>query len=378
MTTDAEAFAVAQQHAGVTEQAGHLHPAVVAALTDAGLFRRWVAAEYGGAAASVTEGLRVIEAASRADGAAGWCVMIANTTALTSHRLTPEWADTIYADPRSCTGGFGMPAGTARLVDGGLEVVGHWSWGSGTGHCTWIGGGARVVDDAGERARTADGASTPFVFFDPADVELLDTWHVAGLEGTASTDYTVDRAFVPEGRWVQLVGADPLIESPLARFPFFGALAAGVAAVTVGLAERAIDEIVALGENRFSGSSRPHGERTPLQVDLALARINVDQARSHLHATADAAWALAERGADVPDRARVDLRLAAAGAARRCVEAVDLCYHAAGGVAVYRTSPLQRIFRDAHVAITHGMVSPRILEPLGRFLYGLPTDTTLL
>ena len=102
-----------------------------------------------------------------------------------------------------------MPAGQARVVEGGLEVSGQWAWGSGTNHCTWIGGGVRVVDDAGEPAATADGATTPFVFFDRSDVELLDTWQVAGLEGTASTDYRVERAFVPQGRWVQLVGGTP-------------------------------------------------------------------------------------------------------------------------------------------------------------------------
>ena len=153
------------------------------------MLRRWVAAEYGGEAASVTSVLQTIEDAARADGAAGWCVMIANTTALTSHRIRADWADTIYGDPTACTGGFGMPAGTGKLVDGGLEVTGQWAWGSGTDHCTWIGGGIRVVDQSGESTVTADGAFAPFVFFEPADVKLLDTWHVSGLKGTASTDY---------------------------------------------------------------------------------------------------------------------------------------------------------------------------------------------
>jgi hypothetical protein len=50
-------------------------------------------------------------------------------------------------------------------------------------------------------------------------------------------------------------------------------------------------------------------------------------------------------------------------------------YHAAGGSAVYRTGPLERVFRDTHVATQHAMVSPRLLEPLGRMALGLPTDT---
>ena len=369
------ALRVARERAAETEILGHLHPAVTQALTEAGMLRRWVAAEYDGEAATVTQVLRTIEATAQADGAAGWCVMIANTTALTSHRVRPDWADTIYRDPAACTGGFGMPAGTAAVVEGGLEVTGQWAWGSGTDHCTWIGGGVRVVDQQGEPTVTNDGAFAPFVFFEPSDVQLLDTWHVSGLKGTASTDYAVTKAFVPDGRWANLLSDSPVIDSPLGRFPFFGALGAGVASCLIGMGERAIEEIILLGEKRSTGSKKSLAERATLQASLATAIANVRQARSYLYGTTDAIWERSAAGAPVSDDDRVELRLAATSAAQRCVEAVDLCYHAAGSSAVYETSPLQRVFRDAHVAITHGMVAPRTMEPLGRYLYGLPTST---
>ncbi len=370
------ALQVARDRAVETESQGYLHNEVVTALTDAGMLRRWVAAEYEGEAASVTAVLKTIAETAKADGAAGWCVMIANTTALASHRIRADWASTMFADPAACTGGYGMPAGTATLVDGGLEVTGRWAWGSGTDHCTWIGGGVRVVDAAGEPSLTADGAFAPFVFFDPADVELLDTWHVSGLKGTASTDYEVSRAFVPEGRWANLLSDAPVVDSPLGRFPFFGALGAGVAACLIGLAERAIEEIIALGEKRSTGSKKGLAERGTLQADLAKAVANVRQASSYLYGTTDGVWERSSAGKPLTDDDRVEIRLAATSAAQRCVEAVDLCYHAAGSSAVYATSPLQRVFRDAHVAITHGMVAPRTMEPLGRYHFGLPTNTS--
>jgi len=92
---DQTALDVARDRAPESEMLGHLHDDVTSALTNAGMLRRWVAAEYGGEAASVTSVLQTIEDAARADGAAGWCVMIANTTALTSHRIRADWADTI-------------------------------------------------------------------------------------------------------------------------------------------------------------------------------------------------------------------------------------------------------------------------------------------
>ncbi len=365
----------ARQYSDEIEKSRHLHPEVVRILVDTGVLRSLVAQAYGGSEQPILEVLKVIEGVSQADGSTGWCTMIATTTGLTSHSLRADWAQTIYGDPAACTGGFGMPIGTAQIVEDGLEVTGRWAWGSGTDHCSWIGGGVHVVDAEGERATTADGASAPFVFFDLDDVELLDTWHVSGLKGTASTDYAVHRAFVPEGRWAQLIGGRPVVDSAASRFPFFGALAAGVASVTLGLAERAVEELILLGEKKSAGSSKALAERAPVQADLARATANIGQARSFLHEKVEEAWSMAVAGSPPTDECRAALRLAATSAGWRAVEAVDLCYHAGGGSAVYETSPLQRVFRDAHVACAHGMIASRTLEPLGRLGFGLPTST---
>ncbi len=371
----AEVVNLANQMADATEKAGCLHPGVVEALTDAGLFRRWVAAEFDGAALPVSDALGEIETLAAADGTTGWCVMIANTTALTSHHLPHVFAEEIYGDPAGCTGGFGMPAGTGVMTPDGLKVSGRWSWGSGTDHCTWIGGGVRIVDADGNPARTDDGATTPFVFFRPDQVSLLDTWQVSGMKGTASTDYAVDEAIVDKGRWAQLIGASPTIDSPLGRFPFFAALGAGVAACLLGLAERAAAELAAQGGHKFSGSSKALAERAPIQSDLAKAQVAIAQGRAHLLATVGDIEASIAAGDDATDEQRVAVRLAASGAAERAVEAVDLCYHAVGGAAIYDGNPLQRVFRDAHVAMSHGMIAPRTFEAFGRYRFGLPTNT---
>jgi alkylation response protein AidB-like acyl-CoA dehydrogenase len=72
----------------------------------------------------------------------------------------------------------------------------------------------------------------------------------------------------------------------------------------------------------------------------------------------------------VTDERKVALRLA-----ESALGAVDRCYTSAGGEAVYRRSPLQRVFRDIHVASQHAMVAARVYEPLGRFGFGLETET---
>ena len=53
-------------------------------------------------------------------------------------------------------------------------------------------------------------------------------------------------------------------------------------------------------------------------------------------------------------------------------------YHLGGGTSVYRRSPLQRIFRDVHVATQHMMVGPATYELTGRLLMGIDTDVSVL
>ena len=304
--------------------------------------------------------------------------MIANTTALLAARLEPEHAEAIFGPADAVTGGMAAPLGRARLVPGGLEVTGRWAWGSGIHHCTHFGGGCVVIDSNGEPATSPDGARAPFVFFSMDQIEILDTWHTSGLRGTGSTDYQVDRAFVPQGRWVDMQHHPPRVGHPLYHFSLFGALALGVAAVGLGLAERAVQELVDLGAKTPAGSRRSLAERQAVQADLARAEAEAAAADAYVRQTVARAWdhATSDGAHDTETRRR--LRLAANHAITACTRAVDLCYTAGGGAAVYETSALQCIFRDMHVATQHAMTAPRVYEPLGRMRFGLETQTATL
>ena len=75
---------------------------------------------------------------------------------------------------------------------------------------------------------------------------------------------------------------------------------------------------------------------------------------------------------------RARLRLAATHATVASARVVDLMYNAGGGTSIYRTSPLQRRFRDVHTATQHVMVAPPTFEVVGRLLLGLETDLSAL
>ncbi len=356
-----------------------LPASVVDLVRPTGAFRMYTPADLGGPEVPAWVSLEVLEELGYHDGATGWCAMIGSTTSLMASYLPDPHAKEIFGSPDAIAGGFAMPRGTATPVDGGLRVSGTWQWGSGTRHCTWVGGGAWVVDGDGNRAPREDGLIVPFVFV-PADaVDHVDNWHVMGLEGTGSGDYTMTDVFVPEGRWVQMGIDAPVRTNNLSRFSFYGLLASGVAAVALGVGRRSLTEFLDLAATkRPQGSRRTLSERSEVQSEVARSEARLDAARALLRTTIDEVWDMAERGETPTVAHKRRIRLAATHATQTAAEVTEALYKAAGGAAVYRTSRLQRCFRDAHVATQHAMVAPLQYQTAGRLTFGLDTDTTTL
>jgi alkylation response protein AidB-like acyl-CoA dehydrogenase len=258
-------------------------------------------------------------------------------------------------------------------------VSGQWPWGPGAFHCTHIGGGTLLGGADGELAARADGLRAPFVLFEPDQVELLDTWFAVGLRGSGSTDYRVTEAFVPEGRWVEIVGQQPVADGPLYRFAFFGALALGVCSVSLGLARRALDELAALAqEKRYALNTRPMSTRAVVQAEVAQAEAGYRSARALLRGTLTEAWEAVTHGHVLGPEQRRLLRLAATNASTTSATVVDRLFRTAGGDAVYSTSTLQRVWRDVNVASQHAMVAPRTYELVGRMALGQSSDISQL
>jgi alkylation response protein AidB-like acyl-CoA dehydrogenase len=236
-----------------------------------------------------------------------------------------------------------------------------------------------VIGPDGTPRPRPDGLAHPYVFFELDDVEFIDTWHVSGLAGTGSLDYTVTDAFVPEGRWVQIGVDEPTRDNQFASFSFYGLLALGIAATSVGIARRAIDELAELAvTKRPQGSSRPLRDRAPVQADTARAEAGLRSAWAFVEDTVNDVWVSTAAGDAPTDEQRRLLRLGATHATQTAAEATELVYKAAGGAAVYKTSPIQRCFRDVYVATQHAMVAPRTYEVMGRMRLGLETDTRQL
>ncbi len=69
---------------------------------------------------------------------------------------------------------------------------------------------------------------------------------------------------------------------------------------------------------------------------------------------------------------RVGLRLAATHVVRTAAEVTTAMYELGGGASIYKSSPLERRFRDAHTATAHFQVNQASYELPGKLLLGQP------
>ncbi|MEM1334540.1 MAG: acyl-CoA dehydrogenase family protein [Actinomycetota bacterium] len=358
---------VIEAHADDAERQRRLPEPTVRALTDGGFMRMCLPSEYGGDELDPMTSTAIISALAYADGAAGWCSMIASTTSSMAAFLPEAGAREIYGDLRAVTGGVFAPNGIGTVVDDGVTVSGRWAWGSGTQHCDWILGGARCDDQ-----------TFRLCWFPHDDVTFHDTWHTGGMRGSGSLDYEVGDVVVPHHRTMQPGVTTPRIDTALFRFPNFSLLAASVAAVGLGVARRALDEIVEIAEGkRPQYSSRTLAKQAYTQIELARAEGRLRATQAYLSASLSSAWETVSAGHDASLDQRTDIRLAAVHAASEAAAVADVAFTLAGGTAVYDTSVLGRCQRDAHVVTQHIQTAPKLYERVGRLRLGLDDDVSM-
>ena len=355
-----------------TERGRRLPAELVSAFAEAGFFGMCVPKDLGGPELHPAAIVDVVETLAAADGAAGWCAMIAATTSVLAAYLPDADARTIYGSRGVASGGAYAPQGRGTAATGGWRVTGRWGFASGCEHCTWLTGGT-MVEGAGGKPEAR------LMLFPRSEVEIIDTWNVSGLRGTGSHDIAVKDVFVSTERSVALTTDRPRRGGTLYAFPVFGLLALGGASVAIGIARRAIEELTTMAATKTATLQRRRlAERPVIQAKVAEAEALLGSARAFLKDAIARAWDTAERGGGIPLADRARLRLAATHATATAARAVDLMYTAGGGTSIYAASPLQRCLRDAHAVTQHVMVAEPTYELVGRVLLGVDADTAQL
>jgi alkylation response protein AidB-like acyl-CoA dehydrogenase len=258
--------------------------------------------------------------------------------------------------------------GRAVEVDGGYRLSGRWPFGSGSRHATWLISRSVVYEGDTPKLDANGQPATRVLVFPASEATILDTWHVTGLNGTGSNDYTVDGLFVPAARTFELTGNPAYHTGPLYLGRFF-LLAHGAHAL--GIARAAVDTLTGTVRDKRqtgAGGDALVRDRPDIQLAVAHAEALVRGARAYLWETTRQVWDEACSTGAISPQNRALARLANSAAFESAVRAVDLAYNAGGGSAIYRTNPLQRYFRDIHTASQHSVVSASSFTQIGQAL----------
>ena len=355
-----------------TEADRSVPPDLIRKLGAAGAFQLFVPSSLGGREVDPMTAASVVEEVSRADGSTGWTSMILNTTFF-SCWLEPDVSRAMLAtDPDLGMAGLFSPIGqTEPAGDGAVRLTGRFPFNSGSPHATWFCEGAFMPGADGEM-------EWRFLFIPAAEVEILDTWHVAGLRGTASNDVMVSDVLVPFEHTANPIFAPAPHDEPHFRFSFFALLASIMSGFPLGVARRALDELITLAPTKGRGGMPPLATEQVTQLAVARCEGSLRAARCFVQDSLVAAWDTAVAGDAISIEQRIAIRLAAANAMRVAVDVVDTVFSLAGGSSLYDASPVQRCWRDVHAASCHVFFSNNHAAVGGKALLGQPTDEWMM
>ena len=335
-----------------------LPSAVVERLRELGLFWLKTPATLGGAELDPLEFCDVLEEVAYHDASAGWAVMVGNgTTGFLAGSLPEDGIREMFTPGAQLpiVAGQFIPRGTAEPVDGGWRVTGRWSFCSGLPHADWL-VGACATGDGDIRL-----ACVP-----KAEATVLDTWHVAGLQGTGSHDFSLQDHVVPARRTMSLIAEPPKRGGALHRQPARLFVGNELGPVAVGIARRALDDMRGLAASTTRGfTATPLRDRAAFHKALGQADAKLTAASLLYRDTVALGWQRFLEG-------RADDALMAVGMARTthavdtCVDLVSDVFRFGGGRVLALDNPMQRHLRNLIAIAQHVFLTDENFELAGQ------------
>ena len=346
---------------------------------EAGLFRLNLPRSLGGYELEPAATVESFEEISRADGSAGWTMVIGNSTAFFAW-LEPAVAKELIADQADFVStSMWAPLGRAAELPGSFTVSGRWPFNSGCPHATWLQVGVIVTDAGGPRTRACGAPDWRFAFVPARCAEIEDTWQAMGLCGTGSHHLSLSGLPVPPERLAAPFFEPARHDGPLWKIPLVTMAAMFLAAVPLGIARRALEEFTALAEGKVRGpAAHSIDHDAAAQDQLARAEGTLAAARSFLFDAIATVWDAACRGNEPSLQQRAAVLLAANQTMRAATEAVDRVFRLAGADAVFARHPLQRCFRDIHAAGQHILFSSSRDQAFAKVRLGIDQPTYLI
>ena len=242
--------------------------------------------------------------------------------------------------------------------------------------------GAEVFDETGNKLDEGDLAVPK------TDVESIDDWHVAGLQGTGSNSVKCTDVKVPAHRYVSLPA---LLENQTATFTQSDAAAvhkcqAGpalgmfISTSAIGSAKRTLQEFLKVvpGKKVMYTSHISH-EWSALQIAVGEAASKIHAAELVLYKAADDIDDYARRGEKMPMDVRARIRMDITMVPRLCRDAAFKLLTIGGAAGLSLKSPIQLTPATLQATCMHGfLLYDAGAEIYGKILLGLDPGTPII
>ncbi len=373
-----------RERATDVERDGRLPDQTMADLRAADLFRVLQPRSFGGLEMNFGTMVEIAFELGRGCGSTAWVYQN-----LTMHQLLigffprPVQEEFWGTDPtRLISTGWAAKYSSARPVDGGYLVSGHWEFASGILNNEGV-----IVMAPVEGSEIAPGIAERRFFLleaDRQDYEIERAWDVIGLCGTGSEDVVCRDVFVPEHRSLSslkssihgekvVIQGEGVHESTFYRVPLWSWFPMTIPPALIGAAQGGLDHMISLLADRTDLFGNRLAEREGIKRRLAEASAKIDAARLLLRRDLAEMAELADRW-EVPSIERRGVwRRDGAYSAVLAYEAVGLLFYRGGAHGIGRDDALARAYRDIGAGVTHVSTDFDIAgEIYGEAIQGLP------
>lgn len=355
---------------------GHLSDATHQALRETGIVRSLQPKDFGGAELPPREFFEGVLALGSRHGSTGWVSSVVGVHSFEIAQGTRQVQEEIWGeDPDTWIASPYAPIGRAIPTEGGWTFSGRWPFSSGTDLCDWIVLGGMLCNPDG--SVRPDGLR--HFILPRKDYEILhDSWNVVGLKGTGSKDILITDAFVPDHRIIdpEDLGSGAAAEQagrgdvPLYRMPFHSMFSGAITAGTLAAAEGALASWVAYTRGRVSARGVVAATDPRQLRALGEAASDLQACRMQFLNDVDRLYDVCLAGGRPSMELRAEVRRNQVRVSRRAGEAVDRLIAHAGGSSMRLDNPIQRFWRDIHIALGHGAnVAETVYEAYGTVLF---------
>jgi isovaleryl-CoA dehydrogenase len=337
------------------------------ALAGAGLTGLLVPEQYGGVGGSLSDLVQVLMEVGKGCGSTAMCfLMHCCGSAVIAAKATPEQGEkwlrpaasgaslaTLAFSERGTGAHFYIPDLTMTANGTGLTLNGRKSF--------ITSGGEAQLYPVLVKSPSAEGLDIFVVTRDMPGVSFQGPWEGIGMAGNSSIAGNFENVSVPESNRLGAPGDGQALVFDVVAPTFLS----GLAAVSVGIAQAALEAAIEHAKSRAYSSGQSLAEVPVIQSYIAGMAVQTESARQLVLAAAAAADAGEETALPLLFEAKI-------GATEAAQHVTQTAMEVGGGQAYSRALPMERHWRDARAGSVMAPTNEVLSTWLGKALTGLP------